>query len=67
MNRKVKSFILTFALYIMFFLLWHNWSLTDKEIAEMFFIGTLCSLVYALTINRMRGIITTIVQKLVGK
>jgi hypothetical protein len=67
MKSRVRFFVSSFILYAIGFLLWHNWILTTKEIAEMIFIGTLSSLIYALNIDRIRRLITRIVEKVVTK
>ena len=67
MKHKVQVFLSSFIIYVIIFLIWHHWNLTTKDIAEMFFIGALSSLVYALMINRMTRLITRVVEKLAGK
>jgi hypothetical protein len=67
MKSKVRSFVSSFVLYCVIFLAWNNWQLTNKDIAQMIFIGTLCSLTFALTEERMTRLITRIVEKVVTK
>ena len=67
MKSRVRFFVSSFILYAITFLIWHKWTLTTKEIAEMIFIGTLVSLIPALVMNRMTRLITRIVEKVVTK
>ena len=67
MKSKVRSFVSSFVLYCVILLGWNNWQLTNKDVAEMIFIGTLCSLTLALTEKHMTRLITRIVEKVVTK
>ena len=67
MKAKASGFFLTFGAYCIIFLIWHNWNLTTKEIAEMIFIGTWVGVWNAIMMNRMRRLVENIVKKLVSK
>jgi hypothetical protein len=57
MKGKVGTFISSFVLYCLIFLTWNNWSLTNKQIAEMMFIGVLVNLFAVLIENKLKRFI----------
>ncbi len=64
MKKKDEVFISSLILYSIIFLAWHGWSLNNRQLVELMFIGTLSSLTLVLTINPLTRVIQSIVRKM---
>lgn len=67
MKDRICTFILNFVGYCIIFLVWNNWSLNTKQIAEMIFVGGWVSLIGALMFNPLKRLVENIVRHLFAK
>jgi hypothetical protein len=64
LKGKLAAFVFVFVGYCIIFLAWNNWHVTNKEMAEMIFVGTLLGLFEVLAVNRIIRLIENTVRKL---
>ena len=67
MKRRIVRYLLMFSSYCLIFMLFNGWELTNRELAEMIFMGTLTALFDALMYHRMTRFVEKMVKQVLTK